>query len=212
MSTRKKVLLKIIILGDSGVGKTSLMNQYVNKKFSTQYKATIGADFLTKEVMIDDKLVTLQIWDTAGQERFQSLGVAFYRGADACILVHDITNEKSFEQLNSWRDEFLTQANPKDPENFSFVVIGNKVDKEPERRVPKSKVTQWCKSKGTKPIPFYETSAKDSVKVEDAFLEAAQAALHRDVASEADVFIPDTINLSKQPQQSAKSNSTSGCC
>lgn len=77
--------------------------------------------------MIDDKLVTLQIWDTAGQERFQSLGVAFYRGADACILVYDITAEKSFEQLNSWRDEFLTQANPRDPDNFSFVVIGNKV-------------------------------------------------------------------------------------
>ena len=124
---RKKVLLKIIILGDSGVGKTSLMNQYCNKRVSNQYKATIGADFLTKEVMIDDKLVTLQIWDTAGQERFQSLGVAFYRGADACILVYDITAEKSFEQLNSWRDEFLTQANPRDPDNFSFVVIGNKV-------------------------------------------------------------------------------------
>ena len=67
MSGRKKVLLKVIILGDSGVGKTSLMNQYVNKKFSNQYKATIGADFLTKEVMVDDRLVTMQIWDTAGQ-------------------------------------------------------------------------------------------------------------------------------------------------
>ena len=66
-SSRKKVLLKVIILGDSGVGKTSLMNQYVNQKFSNQYKATIGADFLTKEVMIDDRLVTMQIWDTAGQ-------------------------------------------------------------------------------------------------------------------------------------------------
>lgn len=66
-TTRKKVLLKVIILGDSGVGKTSLMNQYVNQKFSNQYKATIGADFLTKEVMIDDRLVTMQIWDTAGQ-------------------------------------------------------------------------------------------------------------------------------------------------
>lgn len=66
MSSRKKVLLKVIILGDSGVGKTSLMNQYVNKKFSNQYKATIGADFLTKEVMVDDRLVTMQIWDTAG--------------------------------------------------------------------------------------------------------------------------------------------------
>lgn len=86
MATRKKVLLKVIILGDSGVGKTSLMNQYVNKKFSNQYKATIGADFLTKEVIVDDRIVTMQIWDTAGQERFQSLGVAFYRGADCCVL------------------------------------------------------------------------------------------------------------------------------
>ncbi|KUF84732.1 Ras-related protein Rab-7a [Phytophthora nicotianae] len=98
MSHRKKVLLKLIILGDSGVGKTSLMNQYVNQKFSNQYKATIGADFLTKEIMLDDKLVTMQIWDTAGQERFQSLGVAFYRGADACVLVYDITNPKVQKQ------------------------------------------------------------------------------------------------------------------
>lgn len=80
------------------MGKTSLMNQYVNQKFSNQYKATIGADFLTKEIMLDDKLVTMQIWDTAGQERFQSLGVAFYRGADACVLVYDITNPKVSKQ------------------------------------------------------------------------------------------------------------------
>ena len=69
----------------------------------------------------------MQIWDTAGQERFQSLGVAFYRGADACVLVYDITNEKSFRQVSSWRDDFISQASPKDPDNFPFVVIGNKV-------------------------------------------------------------------------------------
>lgn len=86
MASRKKTLLKVIILGDSSVGKTSLMNQYVNRKFSNQYKATIGADFLTKELTVDDRTVTMQIWDTAGQERFQSLGVAFYRGADCCVL------------------------------------------------------------------------------------------------------------------------------
>jgi len=129
MSHHKKVLLKIIILGDSGVGKTSLMNQYVNNRFSNQYKATIGADFLTKEVMIDDKLVTMQIWDTAGQERFQSLGVAFYRGADACVLVYDITKPKTFESLQNWKDEFLIQAGPRDPDNFPFAVLGNMVDK-----------------------------------------------------------------------------------
>lgn len=88
------------------------MNQHVNKRFSNQYKATIGADFLTKEVMVDDRLVTMQLWDTAGQERFQSLGVAFYRGADCCVLVFDVNSAKSFETLDSWRDEFLIQVKP----------------------------------------------------------------------------------------------------
>ncbi|RZC75474.1 hypothetical protein C5167_050956 [Papaver somniferum] len=128
MASRRRVLLKVIILGDSGVGKTSLMNQYVNRKFSNQYKATIGADFLTKEVEFEDRLFTLQIWDTAGQERFQSLGVAFYRGADCCVLVYDVNVAKSFENLNNWREEFLIQASPSDPENFPFVVLGNKID------------------------------------------------------------------------------------
>lgn len=150
---------------------------------------------------------SIQIWDTAGQERFQSLGVAFYRGADACILVYDITAEKSFEQLNSWRDEFLNQASPRDPDNFPFVVIGNKVDRESDRRVPKSKATQWCKSKGSKPIPYYETSAKEAIKVEVAFLEAAQMALQQDVP-DSDVFIPDTINFKSQPAPAA----SKGCC
>uniref|UniRef100_A0A4W6FD24 RAB7a, member RAS oncogene family n=1 Tax=Lates calcarifer TaxID=8187 RepID=A0A4W6FD24_LATCA len=142
MTSRKKVLLKVIILGDSGVGKTSLMNQYVNKKFSNQYKATIGADFLTKEVMVDDRLVTMQIWDTAGQERFQSLGVAFYRGADCCVLVFDVTAPNTFKTLDSWRDEFLIQASPRDPENFPFVVLGNKIDLE-NRQVTKRNQTEY---------------------------------------------------------------------
>ncbi|CAK9051914.1 unnamed protein product [Durusdinium trenchii] len=110
MSAKKKVLLKVIILGDSGVGKTSLMNQYVNKKFTNQYKATIGADFLTKEVMIDDKLVTMQIWDTAGQERFQSLGVAFYRGADCCVLVHDLTAGHSGKTLRDMEERWVLRC------------------------------------------------------------------------------------------------------
>ena len=82
----------------------------MNKRFSAAYKATIGADFLTREVVVDGRLVTMQLWDTAGQERFQSLGVAFYRGADCCVLTYDVNNSKSFESLDSWRDEFLIQA------------------------------------------------------------------------------------------------------
>ena len=96
---KKKVLVKIIIIGESGVGKTALLHKYVMGKFIEDHKATIGADFLSKEITVDDKIVTLQIWDTAGQERFQSLGNAFYRGSDACVLVYDVTDENSFQQV-----------------------------------------------------------------------------------------------------------------
>ena len=135
----KKQLLKIIILGDSGVGKTSLMHQYVSKKFDNRYKATIGADFLTKDVEIDGQSVALQIWDTAGQERFQALGSAFYRGADACILVFDVTQQESFAHLTSWMEEFNIQAGKRD-----CVLIGNKTDLEDKRQVSSKVAQQWC--------------------------------------------------------------------
>ncbi|KAI6180624.1 Ras family protein [Aphelenchoides besseyi] len=175
---RKKALLKVIILGDTGVGKTSLMNQYVNNRFSTQYKATIGADFLTKDITVDNKLVTVQIWDTAGQERFQSLGVAFYRGADCCVLTYDITNGNSFKSLETWRDEFLVQASPRDPENFPFVLLGNKIDLESKRAVSERRAQSWCQGKNN--MPYFEVSAKDGLNVEDAFQAIARAALQRD--------------------------------
>jgi len=188
MATRKNTLLKVIILGDSSVGKTSLMNMYVNRKFNNQYKATIGADFLTKELTVDhngdQRLVTMQIWDTAGQERFQSLGVAFYRGADACILVFDLTQKKSFENLNTWRDEFLVQSGPAETETFPFVVLGNKCDLKDARIVSAKAATEYCKSKkimskdGETPM-YFETSAKDSKDVASAFTTVATLALEK---------------------------------
>ena len=207
---RKKALLKVIILGDSGVGKTSLMNQFVNKKFSNQYKATIGADFLTKEVIVDDRVVTIQIWDTAGQERFQSLGVAFYRGADCCVLVYDVNNVKSFETLDSWRDEFLVQASPRNADSFPFVLLGNKIDLEESKRVVSDKrARQWCQSKGTE-IPYFETSAKEAINVEEAFQAVARAALAREQEVE-NIYgdFPEPIRL----DASAPSyTGTGGCC
>ncbi|CAO2183076.1 unnamed protein product, partial [Urochloa humidicola] len=181
MSTsRRRTLLKVIVLGDSGVGKTSLMNQYVHKKFSQQYKATIGADFVTKEVLIEDRLVTLQIWDTAGQERFQSLGVAFYRGADCCVLVYDVNSNRSFDTLNTWHDEFLNQASPSDPKSFPFILLGNKIDVDggKSRVVSEKKAMEWCASKGN--IPYFETSAKEDYNVDNAFLSVAKLALEHE--------------------------------
>ncbi|KAJ7835297.1 P-loop containing nucleoside triphosphate hydrolase protein [Mycena leptocephala] len=179
-----RVLLKVIILGDSGVGKTSLMNQYVNKRFSNQYKATIGADFLTKEVMVDDRLVTMQLWDTAGQERFQSLGVAFYRGADCCVLVYD----------------------PHDPENFPFVVLGNKIDvEENKRQVTQKRAMTWCQSKGN--IPYFETSAKEAINVEQAFQTVAKNALQQ----EQEESLSDSVPILNLNNRSDRSSNSYGC-
>jgi len=206
MSHRKKVLLKVIILGDSGVGKTSLMNKFVNDKFSKQYKATIGADFLTKEILIDDKLVTMQIWDTAGQERFQSLGVAFYRGADSCILVYDITDQKSFDSLDLWMDEFIAQAAPRNPKEFPFVVLGNKSDlAKTKRQVADAKARSWCKNKND--IPFFETSAKDNTNVEQAFQTVARNALKQE-SSQPPMYVPPALDLDEKKKETKKS----GCC
>ncbi|KAE8543229.1 hypothetical protein D1P53_000717 [Cryptococcus gattii VGV] len=165
------------------------MNQYVNKRFSTQYKATIGADFLTRELVVDDRVVTMQLWDTAGQERFQSLGVAFYRGADCCVLVYDVNSNKSFEALDGWRDEFLVQASPHDPENFPFVVLGNKIDMEESKRMAKGN------------IPYFETSAKEAINVEQAFQTIAKNALAQEAETELYADYPDPIRIDSESTQ-----------
>ena len=204
MSSRKRLLLKVIILGDAGVGKTSLLKQYINKQFSYQYKATIGADFLMKEILIDGQVVQLQLWDTAGQEKFHSLGSAFYRNADCCILVFDQTDPKTFDTVDTWRSEFLTQLSPKDPDNFPFVILGNKCDKEGEIKTSEQKVRSYCSQKNN--IAYFETSAKDNINIESAFEEVAKLAFKRD---QSDVlFIPKTqVNLE---QKNTKKESS--CC
>jgi len=172
---RRRVFLKFLVLGDSGVGKTSLMDQFVNNKFVAHYRATIGADFMNKEIMIRDKYATIQLWDTAGQERFQSLGVSFYRGSDACALVFDVNIAKTFESLEKWRDEFILQTDPKDALSFPFVVIGNKIDIPDQRVVSTRRALAWCQAKGN--IPFVEASAKDGTNVEKAITLLAQMAI-----------------------------------
>lgn len=198
----------MIILGDSSVGKTCLMNQYVKKTFDDRYKATIGADFMTKEVDVDGTLVTLQIWDTAGQERFQSLGSAFYRGADACILVFDLTSMESFNHLTQWHDEFIIQAG----QNKEFVLIGNKSDLEDKRvvtaKAANSWVTKYSQDDGN-PIPYLEASAKENLNVEQAFLHVAKNALKKS-AVEEDVYIPGQLVDLHDDRAAPKKKG--GCC
>eukprot|EP00483_Globobulimina_turgida_P004285 UN04294 len=117
--------------------------------------------------MIDSKenqLITLQLWDTAGQERFQSLGNAFYRGADACILVYDITNQPSFNRIQTWKNNFLHQSNPANPDSFPFLLFGNKSDLETSRQVSTEQVAAYANKE--KCMKFYETSALSGQNLE----------------------------------------------
>ena len=146
--------IKVLLVGDSGVGKSSLMLRFAMDSFNDNISATIGIDFKVKDMQLEDgSRANLQIWDTAGQERFQSLGVAFYRGADSCVLVFDVHQPKTFDNLDSWKDEFLIQAGPRDPDNFPFVVLGNKIDvaraaSEDELRAALGLYETWGKEKG----------------------------------------------------------------
>ncbi|XP_015204188.1 ras-related protein rab7 [Lepisosteus oculatus] len=182
MSHAQKPHLKVILLGNSGAGKSSFMNQYVNRRFTNLYRATIGADFFTKDITVDDRPVSLQIWDTAGTERFQSLGGALYRGAHCCLLVFDVTSAASFAALDSWRREFMVQADPPDPQRFPFVVVGNKTDLD-NREVTGKRAQDWCAELGAE---YFEVSAKEDIDVDKPFLSAVRAALHyfKDYSSE----------------------------
>jgi len=203
----KRLFFKVILLGDSGVGKTALIVRYVNQNFSSQYKATIGADFFTKEIQVDGKLVTFQIWDTAGQERFQSLGTSFYRGADVCMLVFDVTIPKSFESLDNWRNEFLIQAQIPNHETYPFIVLGNKIDQSDQRAVNSKTVQNWCANHND--YHYFETSAKDSTNVEAAFLAAARIALSQTVPDNNEYRDNYPVEISSQ--QPPKSF-LEGCC
>lgn len=166
-------IYKVIIIGDYGVGKTSLLRQYVESRFLDRYTATVGADFKSRKVKVDNKTIELQLWDTAGQERFNSLGHAFYRGAECCVIVFDLTNRESFTRLDFWKEGFLEQAGKWKTEEFPFVLVGNKADKVNERKVSYEETSRWA---GENNMLYFETSAKDKTQIEGIFMEIANKA------------------------------------
>ena len=198
----KSRLLKVVLLGDGGVGKSSLMNRFVSNTFDGQSFHTIGVEFLNKDITVDDKAFTLQIWDTAGQERFKSLRTPFYRGADCCLLTFGVDDERSLTNLSMWKKEFLHYADVQDVDHFPFVVLGNKVDI-PERNVLTDEAQSWCH---TNNMPLYETSAKDSTNVDNAFHAAVKRVIELDRFTDHSKHLhTDTVDLSKKNQRG-------GCC
>jgi len=158
---------KIVLLGDSGVGKTSIAVRYVQESFSSKLPPTIGASFLTKRIAVDNFKIKLQLWDTAGQERFRSLAPMYYRGAVAAILVFDLTNETSFNKVKDWVTELRTNVS----EEIIMCIVGNKADLDAQRKITADQGSEYAASIGA---TYYETSAKTNTGVDSIFLDIAK--------------------------------------
>jgi len=158
-------IFKIVLLGDTGVGKTALIHQFVEKEFRADFKATIGADFSTHNLEIDGQKIEMQIWDTAGQERFNSVGSAFYRGTDACILVFDCTQLETFKRLDFWKENLFSKSGIKG-EKFPIIIFSNKSDLSEQKQVTYESAKAWAESLQ---YDLIEVSAKTGENVEAGF-------------------------------------------
>ena len=156
--------VKILIVGDSGVGKTSLMNRIVEDKYESIYRTTIGVDFNTVCTQVSNKFIKLLIWDTAGQERFKSITQQYYRGAQAVIFVYDLTDSNSFKNITQW----LKSVEKTSPYNIIKILVGNKLDSESKRQVSIEDAFNMVEQ--YKFDKFFETSAKNSTGVDETFL------------------------------------------
>ncbi|KAG8180493.1 hypothetical protein JTE90_007451 [Oedothorax gibbosus] len=160
-------LFKLLLIGDSGVGKTCILFRFSEDTFNSTFISTIGIDFKIKTIELDGKKIKLQIWDTAGQERFRTITTAYYRGAMGIMLVYDVTNERSFENIKNWIRNIEEHAST----DVEKMILGNKCDVNDRRQVSKERGEQLAIEYG---IRFNETSAKNSINVQEAFLSLAR--------------------------------------
>jgi len=191
-------IFKIVIIGDSGVGKSCMLLRFADNEFTDSYISTIGVDFKIKTLNVGGTRVKLQIWDTAGQDRFRTITSSYYRHAHGIIIVYDVTDEHTFENIQKWLEEITRYA----PDNVAKLIVGNKCDLESERVVKFEDGKQMAESFG---IPFIETSAKSSTNVINAFMEMS-------ITIKKDFGINDITNKNpnKQLLESEKI-SYSGC-
>eukprot|EP01067_Filipodium_phascolosomae_P006516 Filipodium_phascolosomae@DN4786_c0_g1_i1.p1 len=162
-------LYKLILTGDSGVGKTQLLSRYCRGEFETESKATVGAEFATKVLRLADHGVKIQVWDTAGHERYRSITTAFYRGAKGALLCFDITDHRSFHSLDDWVVSLRDNADP----GCCVLLVGCKSDLADYRQVSKSEAEQFAMEHNL--VGYMETSAKDAINVDDTFYGVVEA-------------------------------------
>jgi len=201
MTTEYDYLFKLLLIGDSGVGKSCLLLRFADDTYTDSYISTIGVDFKIRTVDLDTKTIKLQIWDTAGQERFRTITSSYYRGAHGIIIVYDITDKESFDNVRQWLFEIDRYAS----ENVCKLLVGNKSDLANKRAVEFEAAKSFADELN---IPFLETSAKNATNVEQAFLTMA-AQIKNKMQSQPPPTTKPVVTLSgSQPVN----NNGGGCC
>ena len=194
---------QLLIIGDSTVGKTSILSRFANGTFNANYLATVGLDNFTKDETIDDKNVRIKIWDTAGQERYKALTKGFFRNAQGIMIVYDVTNQETYESLKYWIQSIKTHIGD-DLAHIPIVIIGNKIDSE-EREVKTEDAENFCKEQN---YPYFETSAKTGENIDKTVRFLVKKVI--DVNSENKGGNNDNNNI-KINKEEHKKKEKSGC-
>lgn len=194
---------KLVFLGEQSVGKTSIITRFMYDSFDSTYQATIGIDFLSKTMYLDDRTVRLQLWDTAGQERFRSLIPSYIRDSNVAIVVYDITNFASFQQTSRWIEEVRLERGS----DVSVMLVGNKTDLADKRQVSTDEGERKAKELD---VAFIETSAKAGYNVKQLFRRVASNLPGTDSTSIQGTIIPEPVET--KPSFNESSDANSGGC
>jgi len=196
-------LFKLLLIGDSGVGKSCLLLRFADDTYTESYISTIGVDFKIRTIELEGKTVKLQIWDTAGQERFRTITSSYYRGAHGIIVVYDVTDNDTFSNVKQWLQEIDRYAS----EGVNKLLVGNKSDLTGKKVVEYSVAKEFADQLN---IPFLETSAKNATNVEQAFLTMAKQIKDRMGSSSTSSGAAKTSTVT--PGQTMQPQAASGCC
>lgn len=202
---------KIIIIGDSGVGKSSLTLRATKNQFQDYYNATVGFEFFSQNIKMDDTIIKLQMWDTCGQEIYRSLISSFYKNSSLAMIMYSIEDEESFRHLDYWIKEIKNNSNP----NIKIILIGNKVDLEDKRTVSKEEEEKFAKENGIEEV--YETSAKTGFNAKNIFCRAAQILYkehlnYKQIGRDPSLIRVGTEDLDPTTIPIPKEQKKKGCC